>query len=157
MICVDSRQYLNVPYAHQNLVSGAMLPYFKSYDKLPIEKQLSMLKGLLNFYCLEEIQKNKISDHIYKQKIISQGLTLFDKYKIYADIPVNNDDLATNTVSYIKIVNQSEHDEIITLSDQPYWTELFSGDKYDSISNFECKSQGFSLMYHTEICLKEDT
>ena len=366
-----------------------MLPYFKSYERLSIEKQLSMLKGLLNFGCLEEIQKNKISDHIYKQKIISQGLTLFDKYKIYADIPVNNDDLATNTVSYIKneswaclskyitdcsiisslftdisieltvlngyfyvdfyqkfsedifyreflnqlkilnlsyseiskeeikvcrniipdflqnnfnkelfeqttackiskhplfeavlnaveagdftilenqisailksacivpkdyyldsedlnyickrlsnpmqqipffvilfslpfvnsiackfesfggseilfnclirladissnlkvsgvgdfeieclresflclkkrtcseifyiIVNNSEHDEIITLSDQPYWIELFSGDKYDLITNFECKSQEFYLMYHTEICLKEDT
>lgn len=102
LICVNSRKYLNAPTAHQNLVSSAMLPYFKSYEKLPIEKQLSMLKGLLKFYCLEEIQKNKISDHIYKQKIISQGLTLFDKYKIYANIPVNNDDLATNTVSYIK-------------------------------------------------------
>ena len=48
------------------------------------------------------------------------------------------------------IVNNSEHDEIITLSDQPYWTELFSGDKYDSISTFNFKSQEFYLMYHTE-------
>lgn len=48
------------------------------------------------------------------------------------------------------IVNNSEHDESITLSDHPYWTELFSGDKYDLINNFECKSQEFYLMYHTE-------
>lgn len=102
LICVDSRKYLNSPYAHQNLISSAVLPYFPSFEEMPLKKQLSMLKGLLNFETIKENQTEKISQNLYRQKLISQELTLSDKYNLYSNLPVNNKELATNTVSYIK-------------------------------------------------------
>jgi len=102
IICVDSRKYLNTTYAHQNLISSAILPYFPSYEDMPLKKQLSMLKGLLNYETIKEIQITKIKQNVYKQKLITQELTLSDKYNLYKNFPVDNNELATNTVSYIK-------------------------------------------------------
>ena len=102
LICVDSRKYLNTQYAHQNLISTAILPYFQSFEDMPLKKQLSMLKGLLNFEVIEENQNEKISQNLYRQKLITQELTLSDKYNLYLRLPVNNYELATNTISYIK-------------------------------------------------------
>ena len=48
------------------------------------------------------------------------------------------------------IVNISDSDEVIHLSDKWYWTDLFSSEIYKSIQNFKCNVHEFYLLYHTE-------
>jgi len=102
LICVDSRKYLKVPYAHQNLITCAMLPYYSSFEDMPLRKQLLMLKGLLNFETINEKQNAKIQQNLFRHKFLSQQLTLYDKFIAFTQLPVINEDLATNTISYIR-------------------------------------------------------
>ena len=112
-LCVNQRNALHTPLAHQNLVGAAMLEYKKRLQAWPIEKQATAYRGMV----FAQTQEETVLAGVNSQRGISQMLlskeTDQERIAIIRQIDALAGNLLTATVSYVGKADYKEAERYI--------------------------------------------
>lgn len=119
-LCVNQRNALHAPLAHQSLVSGVMLEYKEKMKSWPLDRQATAYRGMVFAQTMEE----RVLAGVASQKGINQMILSKESDQERIELSSYLSDLAskviTATVSYVGKANYKEAEHYIR--DFRLWT-----------------------------------
>ena len=100
-MCVNTRNALNAPLAHQSLVSGAMLEYKDRMRSWPIDRQATAYRGMVFAQTTEEAVLAGVASQKGLTQMILSKKTDQERTAIASSVGKMASKILTATVSYV--------------------------------------------------------
>ena len=124
MLCLNQRNALHAPLAHQSLIGGVWLEYKDKMKDWPLEKQATAYRGMVYAQSQEEVVLAGVASQKGINQLILSKETERERVEVAGHIAQMGGKLVTVTVSYVGRANFLEAERYI--QDSRGWTSSSS-------------------------------
>ena len=113
VLCVNQRQALHAPQAHQSLVGGAFLEYDEQLRKLPLPEQVKIYRNMVAAQANEETVLSGVAHMAGLTKMLLAKGTHKERLEMMAKVDEAANRFAAANVSYVGKANFGEAEKYI--------------------------------------------